>query len=288
MPPICILNNTPVSPQKMNTYPLPFHCVEKRSEYTAIIVEPRKHPALLFVLRNFIENLSSEEWSFVVLHGNQNKEFIEQILEQLEAEGKTNRPFQPPSLRTRIQTVNIGVDNLNRYEYSDLFFNPRFYDYYVPTEIFLIFQTDTMIIPENRHKINDYLAYDYVGAPWPPNNEYVGTENGNGGLSLRRKSKMLELLTYAESPLLVGQIPMADKCYVEDLFFCGTIHRRFFGDQIKMNKADFEKAQNFSVETYYVSGNCPWGIHSVWKYPETYAVLKNKYPFIEELRMLQI
>ena len=49
------------------------------TKYTAVLIEPRKHKALPFVLNNFFENLS-DEWSFVIFHGNQNYEYILDIM----------------------------------------------------------------------------------------------------------------------------------------------------------------------------------------------------------------
>ena len=43
--------------------------------YTAVIIEPREHPALLFVLTNFLKNLS-DDWSFIIYHGTNNIDFI--------------------------------------------------------------------------------------------------------------------------------------------------------------------------------------------------------------------
>ena len=43
--------------------------------YTAVIVEPRVHNALPFVLKNFDENLP-DEWSILVIHGTENNIFI--------------------------------------------------------------------------------------------------------------------------------------------------------------------------------------------------------------------
>ena len=43
--------------------------------YTAVIIEPRKHKALYFVLKNYLENLDSS-WNILILHGNLNKEYI--------------------------------------------------------------------------------------------------------------------------------------------------------------------------------------------------------------------
>ena len=38
-------------------------------KYTAIIIEPREHKALNYVLTNFYNNLS-DEWQIIVFHGN--------------------------------------------------------------------------------------------------------------------------------------------------------------------------------------------------------------------------
>ena len=50
-------------------------------KYTAVIVEPRKHKALEFVLRNVLDNLD-ERWSIQVFHSSHNKDWIKTILDQ--------------------------------------------------------------------------------------------------------------------------------------------------------------------------------------------------------------
>ena len=49
------------------------------NKYTAIIVEPRKHPALEFVLNNFLENLNND-WNIIIYHGKKNKIYIKKII----------------------------------------------------------------------------------------------------------------------------------------------------------------------------------------------------------------
>ena len=44
---------------------------ENKGIYTAIILEPREHKALEYVLNNFLDNLS-DEWNFIVFHGSKN------------------------------------------------------------------------------------------------------------------------------------------------------------------------------------------------------------------------
>ena len=47
--------------------------------YTAIIIEPRKHKALAFVLKKFLETLSNE-WKIIIFHGNNNLKYIRRII----------------------------------------------------------------------------------------------------------------------------------------------------------------------------------------------------------------
>lgn len=202
-------------------------------KYTAIIIEPRQHKALEFVLNNFLDNLD-DKWNIILFHGNSNIEFVSNILNKMD-ENK----------RKRISLNNLDVDNLTIKEYNKLLKNKNFYSN-IPTEVFLVFQTDSMICSDFKNKIYDFIDYDYVGAPWE--NNLVG----NGGLSLRRKSKMLEIidLCKTDNPNLN-----------EDLFFSNTKNK--CNRDVTVNKPDFNKAKEFSMEHVY-SENGSFGIHQAW------------------------
>jgi hypothetical protein len=226
------------------------------SKYTAIIIEPRKHKALLYVLNNFLNNLSNE-WSIIIFHGNNNIEYINECLLQIEE-----------NLRSRIiKLVNLNVDNLNATTYSNLFMSESFYEN-IPTETFLVFQTDSIILKENKDTINIFLDYDYVGAPWIINNRV-----GNGGLSLRKKSKMLEIVK--------------NKGYKElneDYYFSFDID-----EKISYNVPSCDQAKSFCVETMF--HEAPFGIHNCWKAMwdrNALDILINKYSEIKELIDLQV
>jgi len=199
---------------------------QEEESYTAVIVEPRRHKALSFVLNSFLTNLS-EKWKVIIFHGNLNKEYISDIIQK-----------DLPQYKNRISLQHLPVNNLNTDEYSKLLVSESFYDK-IPTETFLIFQTDTMINEKEKDKINDFLKYDYVGAPWK---ETRGV--GNGGLSLRKKSKMLEKI---RSCKYEGE--------AEDLFFASDAC-------LPLNKPDFEKAKEFSVEEVYYDK--PFGVHKAY------------------------
>ena len=201
--------------------------------YTAIIIEPREHKALEFVLENFINNLNNK-WNIIVFHGNKNINYINNII-------KNNIKID----KNRIKLINLNVDNLTINDYNKLLKTKSFYDN-IPTEIFLIFQTDSMICSDYKDYIYKFIKYDYVGAPWI--NEIVG----NGGLSLRKKSKMLEI---------IEENDLSNNKSNEDIVFSDNDDSL---KQLYINKPTFEEAKEFSIE--HVFSDKSFGIHKAWKF----------------------
>lgn len=214
---------------------------------TAVIVEPRKHPALPFVLRNVIANLS-EDWKILIFHGKHNGDYVQDIISGIEHASRFLKPIQ------------LDIDNLSLEQYNAVLMNHAFYRC-IPTETILIFQTDTMILEPS--KLRDFLAYDYVGAPWRSGHV------GNGGLSLRKKSKMIAI------SITVNHFHVN-----EDIYFS-------MQKIIPLNKPNFQEAKQFAVETVF--HDSPFGIHAPWKHlrEDELIRLKEKYPAIKELITLQ-
>ena len=225
------------------------HKKNNYTSYTAIIIEPREHKALSYVLQNFLKNLSND-WNIIIMHGNKNIDFINNII---------NKDLN--NYKDRITLINLNVDNLTIEEYNKLLTSRKFYKN-IPSEVFLIFQTDTIICDENKDLINNFIKYDYVGAPWI---DYTGNGVGNGGLSLRRKSKMLEILSkykrYDEN---------------EDMFFSNAKINNY-------NIPKVEEAKYFSVESVYNKDS--FGIHKPWLYLNENE-LKNKITNCNSLKKL--
>jgi hypothetical protein len=215
-------------------------------KYTALIVEPREHKGLEFVLNNFFTNLS-DEWGFIIIHGTKNKNYLNNILDN-----KLQR------FKSRIdKLIELNIDNLSIKQYNKLFQSEILY-LCISTEIFLVFQVDTMIL--NKDLLNSFLGYDYVGAPW------LNRMVGNGGLSLRKKSKIMEICRKIVSN---GDIN-------EDNYFC-------YQNIVPLNRPSFEEAQTFSVETVFHEKS--FGVHAPWKHLNKYEIdfLINKYPEIKTL-----
>jgi hypothetical protein len=139
---------------------------------TAIIVEPRLHPALRLVVRNIRFHLPNT-WEIVVVHGTKNGAWVREELSDLE-----------------IRYVEIPYQNLTIADYNKLCLSRTLYELSEHENI-LIFQTDTLIL-NSPFKITDFLEYDYIGAP------IINTNYMNGGFSLRKKTVFLELI---EDPL---------------------------------------------------------------------------------------
>lgn len=201
---------------------------EAPKRYTAVLIETRKHKALEFVIRNFLTTLS-DEWDFLFFCGNTNKVFFTELLESF------------TEYRNRIRLIELAIDTLSWTDYNRYVSTSRSFYKEIHTEHFLLFQTDTMLFPRYKHQIQDFFQYDYVGAPW--NNDRFGGV-GNGGLSLRRKSKMLEIMdtvTYCGEP--------------EDIYFCNNI-------LVHMHRPTMEEAKRFSVEEVFYPTS--FGCHQPW------------------------
>jgi hypothetical protein len=164
----------------------------------------------------------------------------------------------------------LGVDNLNTNEYSALIASKSFHDY-IPTEMFLVFQVDTMIMSKYAYLVNVFLQYDYVGAPWMWPWSVSGEAVGNGGFSLRRKSKMLEILEKVPYPYGQG----------EDCYF-STAHLH---GPVQVNKPSGEQAKLFSVEQTF--SEVTFGTHKPWAADYMFNKFAELYPDVLILRDLQ-
>ena len=217
------------------------------SVFTAVIVEPRLHPALSFVLKNMASSLP-DGWKILIFHGNTNGEFVQEIIDDMEFPSRFLKP------------ISLDVDNLTIAQYNSMLMSSAFYKC-IPTETMLIFQTDTMILEPTY--LTAFLSYDYVGAPWKSGGV------GNGGLSLRKKTKMLTI-TQTVMPFQSN----------EDVYFA-------FQTIVPLLKPSFQEAQKFAVETVFYEQ--PFGIHAPWKYLNEHemGVLLEKYPAIQQLIDLQ-
>ena len=153
-----------------------------------VIVEPRQHPNLIPVIKNFMCLLKTG-WGLIVYHGPDNESFVK--------DGLSNS--LPDD---RVYYVRMTQRNLTTAEYSAMLGNPLFWQCLLDgfkCEHALIFQCDTLLL-KGGDAIDAWLKYDYVGAPWPnmrvtiaPSKRELQLSVGNGGLSLRNVRVMLAI-----------------------------------------------------------------------------------------------
>lgn len=231
-----------------------------KTKYQAMIIEPREHHALEFVLHNFLDNLGID-WSIIIFCSDHNKNYLLDIVNKFINLDKN-----------RIKIIRFTESNIDIPTYNRVCFSKKTYEF-IESEMFIIFQTDSMILKENKDKLHQFMNYDYVGAPFDRNagwrRSLPMTDNydvGNGGLSLRRKSKMLEILDNKK------------KFTNEDTYFS-------YYDNIK--KPNAQIAQEFSIETTFYDK--PFGIHKIWNYlnEKDLSKLISVYPEIKTLIELQ-
>jgi hypothetical protein len=184
------------------------------SDYFAVIVEPRIDENIETIMKTVMYYLedSSKKWGLQIFHGTKN---IEQIL-------NITKNWNNVSL------VNLDKDNLTKREYNDMMMTTDFWNKVKGKKI-LSFQNDSILL---KGGIDQFLKYDYIGAPWikPKEGYFVG----NGGLSLRNKDKMIEICELNNDK---SNIPL------EDIFFVKNLK----GDGV----ADIETAYNFSMEDIF-------------------------------------
>lgn len=206
-------------------------------KHTAVIIEPRNHKALSFVLKNVQDNLP--DWGIVLFHGNQNKSMVQSFN------------------LNRITLVQLPLDNMSKKQYTEFMKSSFFFDN-VPTELFLVIQCDSMIIPRYKNLIQDFLKYDYVGGP-------VDDRVGDGGFSLRRKSKMMDILKTSTPKRSVSE-------------------EMLFSSSLQLKKPSLNEAARFCLQSVWSTQS--FGCHQPWKYFPL-EQLFDEYPEIKELYDLQ-
>ncbi|KAK2070315.1 hypothetical protein P8C59_004818 [Phyllachora maydis] len=151
----------------------------------ALLIENRAVPILAPLMLHFI-SVVPPDWRFRFMGSVESVDYVNKSLairEQVAA-GKLDLTYIPANMSTGSQEeISRFLTNLWAYEVL-----------LQPAEWLLVYQTDSMLCANSRHNLNEYLEYDWVGAPWDP----TGRFGGNGGLSLRRVSTIIDVLRNQE------------------------------------------------------------------------------------------
>jgi hypothetical protein len=225
--------------------------IEKNKKFEAVIIEYRCFPHLEFVLRNAILKLGSE-WSHTVICGNLNYDFIFDITSKISS---------------NINIIKTPYDNLSQSSYSIFLASIEFWNYLIGEKI-LIYQEDSCIFKKN---INDFLEWDYIGAPWPKTQNDNPNSVGNGGFSLRTKQCMIDVInkvSIQDTQFNNSTINYMKSCDMnigpEDVYFSLNMINYNIG-----KVADWDSAFKFSSESFYnqdsLGGHNFWLNNNNWK-----------------------
>jgi len=230
--------------------------IKKESLYEAVIVEFREFPHIEFIIRNNILKLGNK-WSHTIICGNQNFKMVEQICD---------------SISPNIKIIKLNVNNLTQNEYSLFLMKSDFWNLLKGEKIF-IYQEDSLVFKNN---IDDFLEYDFIGAPFSKQADDTPNSVGNGGLSLRTKKIMLDIIS--KFPYNTVQMNSSTLTYMknsnltyppEDVYFSKCIQENFIG-----HVADWNIASLFSSESVYNENSM--GGHKFWiSNPNWQKYLKN-------------
>jgi hypothetical protein len=148
----------------------------------------------------------------------------------------------------------IKIDPLPSVQHHSNFMFEQIYKY-IDTEFFLAAQWDGIIWDPLQWDEN-YLKYDYIGAPWPL--EHEGRNVGNGGFSLRSK-RLYEFIAKDAS---------FNKWAYEDVEVCRNERIRLeqegftFAPSALAHKFSLESNRTlFDVPTYRDSVDTAFGLH---------------------------
>lgn len=187
--------------------------------------------------------------------------------------------------------------------YNKLVLEAFFYQRFKMYQYMLIYQLDAFVFKDEL-LLWALKGYDYIGAPWLPicqrkknkrslivnikyfiyytfrsprclKCKYHEYEVGNGGFSLRKIDKMIDLTIYYRkkiNALLSDNAPF----YPEDVFLCVEITNKKYS----LKKPKFDEAMKFSMEVgaswayEYNNRELPFGCHA-WYHPNFISFWKS-------------
>ena len=279
----CVENPTEKQFIKMsNTFPLNIenngNPIGGSFEKVAVIIEPRKHKALPVVIRNMLINLD-DTWKIQVFHGIGN-------------EADLKEKFSKEIQEKRVYLSRMMTNNLTISLYNHLLMSRSFWEQVLGEKI-LLFELDSGLCEASKHHIEEFLKFDYIGAPWKPElthgchiyrskqdqklkyvvdaEDIVSKEEckksklheifqssgpiiGNSGLSLRSRQKMFQILS--------EYVPKSSLYWdrSNDLFFACVLA----DPNNNLRVPTKEDAMKFSTESYLYEGSV--GFHKSWAY----------------------
>lgn len=217
------------------------------TQKAAAIVENRPLDNLIPIILHF-SSILGPEWPIHIFTSSQNTGIFSESV-----------PFQRGVSAGLFHVRTLPADEaLNTHaSVSGFFTKPWFWEAMAPAEHILIFQADSILCSRSPQKVEDFLEYDFVGAPV---DEARGLGMGyNGGLSIRNRTKCLEIVTTYDWQVERHGDHSEGNVDYEDQWFSKKMR------EVRANLPTTEVAMKFSVETMWYDK--PLGYHqpNVWQ-----------------------
>jgi len=201
----------------------------KNGKYVAVMLESRFCDIKILLIQ--VSRFLSSEWSVMLYVTSNVYDNYKKLAEEF----------------NNIQVFIIEYPLTSVTDYNNILLDVSFWEKFISFSKILIFQSDTMIY---KYGIENFLKFDYVGAPWPTS---LGIQGGNGGLSLRSIQPSIECLKIDEIKIpQYAQYDINQKRLgrqPEDIVFALGMK------QLGYNVATNDSAKHFSIESVEFNKN---------------------------------
>jgi hypothetical protein len=226
--------------------------LKKVYDKVAVIIELQNKVHLINIIAHFLRRLDNS-WIIQVFHGSLNEKMLRESL--------ILKPFLASN---EIILTNINKTAMNKKERSSFMLDEFFYNNCACSGNghILVFGMESYLNDNPSVSINTFLKYDYVGAPFPNTDERMSLLNkqtkleiGSGDLSLRKKSRMLQICSLLKQRRFKKLLHGYNDDMVISSFLVSPILK-----SVKLPTK--EEANTFSSEFIYKSGSIggskPW------------------------------
>ncbi|KAL8667740.1 MAG: hypothetical protein Q9168_007213 [Polycauliona sp. 1 TL-2023] len=229
----------------------------------AFLIENRPLPMLAPLIIQFM-GVVPPDWRFRFMGSPESVESVERskaIRHQVES-GKLDLTHIPRNMTT------AGQEQISSFLTTLWLYETVLY----PAEWLLVFQIDSILCANNEGTLNDWLEYDWVGAPWSTASRY----GGNGGLSLRRVSAIVQILREQ------NRLPNSEP---EDVWLTSRLGHRPGGNVANGSLSLTFSGENIYHDTpmgYHVGGSGRFLSGGIWGTPE---LRQHAYDYCPEVKI---
>lgn len=219
---------------------LPVPVIPVNADCSVVLMEPRLHLHLEYVLRNVL-HFVGRGWGLEIFAGPENWDYLHTLTKDWGA----------------VRFHDLQSDNLSGIQYNSIKKSADTW-HKINAETVCWVELDCLLC---RPGIAEFLEWDYVGAPWRADMAISpNCRVGNGGLSVRNRSAMLRISEEQDGV----PIPNPSVIYTEDLYFCINMQLCNQEQPGNFKIPDVETAARFCVESIYSPS--PVGLHKTWDY----------------------